>query len=218
MTTDGYCRCGCGEKTTVPKYTNRSIGRFAGVPCEFITGHNGRVNPVAEQAVPFKIDGVYCRLITLTRGLYTIVDESDYIWLMQWKWHARKRYGGGFVACRMGPMVDSKWSSINMHDLIRCPPNGKTADHENRVSLDNRRDNLRDATCQQQVFNRGKVRTSKQPYKGVRKTPSGRWSASIKFNGKSTYLGLRDTAELAAEMYDSAAREMFGEFAYLNFP
>lgn len=38
----GYCQCGCGSKTTIPKVTDRNRGWVKGVPIKFKTGHNRR--------------------------------------------------------------------------------------------------------------------------------------------------------------------------------
>lgn len=35
----GFCECGCGEKTRVPKYNNTERGYVAGVPLRFIRSH-----------------------------------------------------------------------------------------------------------------------------------------------------------------------------------
>lgn len=43
MQAEGYCECGCGERTTVPKWNNASNGDRAGVPKRFIRGHHHRV-------------------------------------------------------------------------------------------------------------------------------------------------------------------------------
>jgi hypothetical protein len=46
----GYCRCGCGEKTALPKKTNRLIGRIAGLPLLYRHGHNRRKSPLEYKA------------------------------------------------------------------------------------------------------------------------------------------------------------------------
>ncbi len=38
----GYCECGCGERTTVSKYTYLAAGRIKGRPVRFVHGHNSR--------------------------------------------------------------------------------------------------------------------------------------------------------------------------------
>ncbi len=44
---------------------------------------------------------------------------------------------------------------------------------------------------------------------------NGEW---IQCSGKYVYLGLFDNEMEAALAYDRKAEELFGEFAYLNFP
>lgn len=41
-TLNGYCACGCGEKTTIPNRTYRRSGRIKGVPMKFLRGHARR--------------------------------------------------------------------------------------------------------------------------------------------------------------------------------
>lgn len=36
----GYCRCGCGEKTTIATQTDKKWGAVKGEPRRFISGHN----------------------------------------------------------------------------------------------------------------------------------------------------------------------------------
>jgi AP2 domain-containing protein/HNH endonuclease len=56
-------------------------------------------------------------------------------------------------------------------------------------------------------------------YKGVGWSGSTRrWQARIMRNGKRVFLGSFGTPEEAARAYDAAARELFGEHAWLNFP
>jgi hypothetical protein len=82
---NGFCHCGCGGKTRIAAANCTSSRSIKGEPRRFIYGHQRRIRPVIEEAQPFKLDGIYCRLIPLTQGQYAIVWASDYEWLMQWK-------------------------------------------------------------------------------------------------------------------------------------
>lgn len=42
-TMDGYCECGCGQKTTVSTHNNKHKGYITGVPRRFVQGHHSRV-------------------------------------------------------------------------------------------------------------------------------------------------------------------------------
>jgi hypothetical protein len=35
----GFCQCGCGGRTTIPKYNDKRLGLIAGVPKKYIRGH-----------------------------------------------------------------------------------------------------------------------------------------------------------------------------------
>lgn len=86
-------------------------------------------------------------------------------------------------------------------------------DHENKIRSDNRWDNLRDASDAQNSANCKVRRTNFLGVKGVRLHECGKYTARIRGNGKSHYLGLFGTIELAVEAYTSKAKELFGEFA-----
>ncbi len=105
-----------------------------------------------------------------------------------------------------------------MHRMIMGEPKGMFVDHIDGNSQNNRRSNLRICTPAQNLQNqRPKGGTSR--YKGVYfHKKDNKWMAKIGFNGKNTYLGLFEDEILAARAYDKKAKELFGEFAYLNFP
>lgn len=46
---------------------------------------------------------------------------------------------------------------------------------------------------------------------------ASKWQSSIEKNEKYIYLGLYVSLEDAAKAYDKAAKELFGDFAQLNF-
>jgi len=157
--------------------------------------------------------------IKLTQGQYALVDDADYDWLNQWKWHAHKHHSGNFYAARMSPRKKDNGHNVSMaREILGLKQrDSRQADHINHNTLDNRRDNLRICTHQQNLRNQKSPSNTSSQYKGVRwhKT-SKKWQAQIKINGKSKYLGSSDSEKEAALMYNKAAKKYFGEFAYLN--
>lgn len=109
-------------------------------------------------------------------------------------------------------------NQILMHRILANAKEGEIVDHINRNKLDNRHANLRICSRQQNVMNREKSLSGENPFKGVCRLKDGSWQAQIHFKHRSIYLGKFADVCDAAKAYDSAARELFGEFAYLNFP
>ena len=90
-------------------------------------------------------------------------------------------------------------------------------DHKDRDPFNNQKLNFRFCTQQQNVWNQGPRYGYK--YKGVSyHKMAKKWSAQIVKNYKKKHLGLFNSDIEAAKAYDRAARKLFGEFAYLNFP
>lgn len=93
------------------------------------------------------------------------------------------------------------------------------AEHKNRNTLDNRRCNLRVASSSQNQANRPVTKCSTSGYKGVSwNKEMGKWQAQIGKDRRLRYLGRFSDKIEAAKAYDKAAKELFGEFAWLNFP
>lgn len=158
------------------------------------------------------------RYIALTQGKYAIVDASDYEWLMQWNWFARKDKELKRWYAARSLIIDGRPRMIHMHRVIlgldRLDP--RTGDHiEPDLTLDNRRSNLRIATtATEQCCNQRKRKDNKSGYKGVHfHKDSGKWETSISVNKKRIQLGLFHTAEEAYAAYCAAATKYHGEFA-----
>jgi len=93
----------------------------------------------------------------------------------------------------------------------------KYIDHKDRDRQNNRWGNLRKSNCKFNAGNSGVHKHNTSGYRGVSQNKkSGKWHAQIKIHGKQTYLGRFNTPEEAAEIYNKAAKEHFGEFATLN--
>ena len=99
-------------------------------------------------------------------------------------------------------------------------PRGFLVDHINGDKMDCRRSNLRLATRAENEANKGKRRgktTSK--YKGVNRSQTAKqrpWRAMITVRGKQVPLGFYADEWEAAQAYNKAAVEIYGEFAFEN--
>lgn len=90
-------------------------------------------------------------------------------------------------------------------------------DHFNRIRSDNRFDNLRIANNSQNQANTNLSRNNSTGRKGVHKYKNRqKYVAYITTNLKRIHLGHFDTIEEAAEAYDKAALQYFGEYALTN--
>ncbi len=103
-----------------------------------------------------------------------------------------------------------------MHREIMKAPKGKFVDHIDGNGLNNRRRNLCLCMTEQNLQNRRPLARTSQ-FKGVLYY-ADKWHAEITCWGKKTRIGAYDDEVEAATAYDRMAIELFGEFAYLNFP
>ncbi len=146
---------------------------------------------------------------------FTLVDDEDYEWLNQWKWHAKRLTRGGLGVARWRLKTDPLGpSAVQMARFIMDPPPGFVVDHIDHDNLDHRRCNLRVCTVSQNAYNAKPIsKTSK--YKGVSWMRKARkWEANITVEGTCHYLGLFKTEVGAAEAYQNAAERYQGEFMY----
>jgi len=99
----------------------------------------------------------------------------------------------------------------------------KLIDHINGIKDDNRYENLRECTQQQNCMNTSSRRGASSKYKGVRRrvdTYYGedcvRYLAQIYVNKKNKHLGYFVNEDDAARVYNLAARMYFGQYSKIN--
>ena len=151
--------------------------------------------------------------ILLTQGKQALVDNDMFDYLNQWKWYAHKdRYT--YYAQRY-----ERHRTIIMHRVVLKAIKGQISDHRNCDGLDNQRHNLRLVTRSQNGQNQRINIKGSSKYKGVSWHKRDQiWRARIKLYGKFIHLGNYHNETIAAWAYDQMAKNLFGEFARVNFP
>ena len=103
------------------------------------------------------------------------------------------------------------------HECIDNPDEKRCVDHINGDKKNNHCENLRFATHAENSMNRRNMFNTSSMYKGVSfHKPLQKWVVHIKVNGEVQHLGYFEDEREAAEAYNAAALEHFGEYAKLN--
>lgn len=135
-----------------------------------------------------------------------LIDDEDFERVNQYSWSLTRKYYNSY-AVRANQIILSRF-------IMRIKDPKICVDHIDGNTLNNQKSNLRICSTQENLRNK---RSRTDTYKGI--TYNGfSWLAQIQHRGLNYYLGSHDTPEKAAKAYDAKAKELFGEFARLNFP
>lgn len=100
-----------------------------------------------------------------------------------------------------------------LHRFLMNAPKGIVIDHKNRNPLDNRLNNLRPCTVQQNSMNRSVQCNNTSGVSGVYWSNTyNKWIARIKINGKAKHLGYFKELEEATKARRQAEIDYFGEY------
>jgi hypothetical protein len=103
---------------------------------------------------------------------------------------------------------------IKLHKMLTNPPEGMLVDHIDRNKLNNRDENLRICTKQQNLINRTMSRSNTSGVVGVEWREKYKiWTAQIGYCNERIYLGCSKDKEEAIRLRKEAERKYFGEFA-----
>jgi hypothetical protein len=104
----------------------------------------------------------------------------------------------------------------SVHRLIYYIHHGwvpRIIDHKDGNTRNNRIENLRAATEEQNQANSKRAKNNTSGFKGVSyHKPTGKWTSSIRLHNKAKYLGKFDTAEEAHAAYCAAGERLRGEY------
>jgi DNA repair exonuclease SbcCD nuclease subunit len=142
---------------------------------------------------------------TLYKVFYSL-EDADLV--QSTNWYARKDTNTFYVHSDKGVL----------HRVILDAEKGELVDHKDGNGLNNRRENIRIVTPQQNQHNRGKHKKLSSRFKGVSWSKADQcWRAFIYFNWQQIYIGRFSDEIEAAKAYDAAALKYHKEYARLNF-
>jgi hypothetical protein len=139
------------------------------------------------------------------RGGWRVGDVAGYISPESGYWvvgHNYREYRGH---CIVFALTHGRWQEA-----------GKQIDHINGDRADNRPENLREVTIQQNRWNSARHVRTTSGVKGVYPTRGGKWCSKIMKDRVNYNLGTFATPEEAKAAHDEAARRLHGEYARLE--
>lgn len=147
------------------------------------------------------------KYIELAGGKVAIVDDENYETLKRHNWRVKCGYAVRLIT------KNGKRVCLYMHREIMKTPQNLVVDHINSNRLDNRVENLRNCTRQQNSLNKRKPKSNTTGARGVVFCKrSGKFVAQIGFMYKHYFLGYFDNIEDAKNEYEAKSKELFGEF------
>lgn len=158
------------------------------------------------------------KTITLLGGGEALVDDDVFDRVAGIRWRAVRRHKKVYAIYRY--QKDKRYYSLRMQKLVLGldASSPLIVDHINGNSLDNRRENLRIATDEQNRFNIRSVK-SRSGFKGVFFYNDNRalpYRVYVKARKVNHCCGSFATAIEAAKAYDAMAIQLHGEFAATN--
>ena len=194
------CECSCGNFTSTTTYDLKS-GKAQSCGCK----QREKLRRVKKKYNNYDMTGEYgVGYITNTNEPFYF-DKEDYDLIKDYAW---RKTAHGYVESRNGD------DFIFLHRLIMPCDKNHVVDHINHNRLDNRKENLRICTQQENIWNVKRTPGKNSKCVGVSLTPTGKWVARIKDHKKQINLGCFDNYEDAVKARKEAEIKYFGDYRY----
>jgi len=157
------------------------------------------------------------KLIKLTQGFSATIDDNMEERVSYFRWCVQESTPDIRYYAVTNMWKGSKELKLYMHQLIMGTPIDKVIDHKNGDGLDNRVENLRICSYQQNSLNSRCRSGCTSKYRGVSWYKFyNKWTVYISINRKHTSIGNFENEVDAALAYNEKAIKYHGEFARLN--
>ena len=196
------CKCDCGNESIVKSIYLKS-GHTKSCGCirsEKITALNKKYNT-------YDLSGEYGIGYTSKNEPFYF-DLEDYDLIKNYMW---SKDNNGYIRT----VINNK--TIKMHRLIMNPSKNNVIDHINHIVFDNRKNNLRICTYQENRMNTGLRSNNTSGETGVYFNKEiNKWTPQIYVNGNAIRLGNYSDFNEAVKARKIAEKKYFGEFSYDN--
>lgn len=198
------CKCDCGIAKIVAGYQLRG-GYIQSCGCL----QKERASEASKKHNVFRVYGDIVYVTMSNSDNEMIVDKDVWEWAKNYCWYESH----GYATTNM-LMDDGTIKRVRLHVYVfsDCPV-GRVRDHINGNRLDNRRDNIRFVTTQQNNHNHGKSKMNTSGHTGVSwDVDRKKWFARIKIDNKHINLGRFSNLQDAIAAREVAEVKYFGEY------
>lgn len=198
------CVCDCGNTTVVSRDSLRG-NRTKSCGCLI---REMRTNGIVRKSTEFDMSGEYGIGYTTNTHKKFYFDKDDYDVVKDYSWYENDQ---GYILTTIGGR------GVRLHRLVFGCDTGQIIDHRNHNRADNRKENLRIASKQQNGINRGANKNNKLGIKGVSyDREHDLYFSRIMVNGETIYLGSSHDINDAISLRKEAEIKYFGEFAFVE--
>jgi len=153
--------------------------------------------------------------IQLTQGKMALVDDEDYVFLSQWKWHVHANKNKNYAIHTTYDTSTKKKGKMIMHRIIVDVAHGFEVDHIDGNGLNNQKINLRICTHSENTKNQGKHKNNTSVYKGVYyNKDKQKYQVNMMIGGIYKYVGRFTSKEEAYRAYCLKASEVHKDFIH----